>query len=84
MVFYFRSDGDLCSFAQKNDGTFQITMYEPSNNGEFEVFYLERFRKFETAMDALLKKGIEYDQLYTPTLEDLNMMMACCKQNTGI
>lgn len=79
MVFYFKDDGNICRFIQKENGTFQITMYELSEDGQsFEVFYLERFREFENAMDALCRKGVEYDQLYTPSSAEIGMMLECC------
>lgn len=55
---FFKNGNERCRLRELPNGTFEVAIISIEENGEVEVYYLERFRNFENALQALLNKGI--------------------------
>ena len=80
---YFYNDNDRCRFRELENGTFEVAMLEILPDDDVEVFYLERFRKFENAVEAMHKRGVGVcDEFMIPetafvTKEEMYWIQAC-------
>ena len=79
-VYYFMDGNDRCRFrCLQKDGNlvYEVAMIEVCDDGTVEVFYLERFRELDNALNTMESKGV-FDMPFYPPEEELAFWENVC------